>query len=380
MLILAALLSIVPPQIGEKEPVEVPVLPQFYRKPNHAPVLSEIRTKVAVTSLQAASDQSVDLPLPNDYSGQTVIAFKVTVKPESRLKDWKVVSRSKGLNVVLHVDLSKERGEAEVSYAAKVLVPGYEVVRTQRKNFKDWLLASDFVQKSDPGVIALGKSLIEGTKERSDFVAKAVLWVAKNHVNQGQSAVNAADARLYGGNSLGRASLCAAILRSQNVPARLIAYAPSWAENFEAEHWLTEYETEDGSWQMVDPFVGLLDPPRNTVCVLDIPSLEEEYISKGQASAGDIPVFSAPSLSPQLKWATLLGQDPVMSIRRIKSFPPPSGSRLMVSAKRRSLKVAEAWSRSQNTWIDDQELSAVIAKGPVNLALYLEGRPTLPDR
>jgi len=368
-------------QYGPRLPIEKPVRPEFYLPPSRRPTLSEISMRVVVLRSEASSSNTVTFPVPSDYSGQTVIGFKVTCSPPTALKSWSRVTRPDGLNSVVNIALYPGAGSATVGYQAQCVTPPEGVVRLQRKNYRDWLASSIRVQSTDPEIAALSKRLQIGTKSRDEIVGRVVKWVAGNKMRQdltpGRS--DAKTALFSGGDSLGRANLCAAILRAGLVPASVVAAIPAWAERMEAESWIVECWTDDGNWQMVDPTVGIQSVARNSEIVLAISSVTDENqdISDQSTARADAPKLSIPEVSSNL---SISRGSFATTLHVIRSFPPQSGPRLMIAAHRRTEKVFQSAGNGQDSWIEDAILQRVLKRGPINLALYLDGQPTLANR
>jgi len=369
---------------GEETPADKPVRPEFFRPPTKRPILSEISTRVHVAATADGQTGVVTLPVPSDYSGQTVVAFRVQTEPPSALKSWKWITRPDGLNPVVKATVAAGPKGIAVGYTALTILPGEGVVRTQSKNFSPWLGSSARVQSTDPEIATLAKKLHVGADSRSAFVGRVVKWVATNKLRQNLSPgiSNSKSALNSGGDSLGRANLCAAILRAGGIAARTLATIPTWAERMDAEWWIVEYWSDDGNWQMIDPTVGIQHPSRNSAVVLSISSVADENESLARASAlrPDAPVLTTPEISARLTWSTPASEEPTTTIRVIKVFPNRSGGRLLMTAFRRNKKVVQSAQNGQSEWIDEGILQKVIAKGPINLALYLDGQPTMPDR
>ncbi len=382
MLFLAAILAVNSLQVGEKLPAEHPVLPQFYRPPSHGPTLVELSTRVKVGSKTAGSSGTVTLPIPSEYSGQTTIEFRVDCVPNTALKSWRIADRNEGINRAVQISVSPGPEGAVVSFSARVLAPGFEVVRTQRRDFKDWLNPSLCVQSKDSEILELAHKLSVDKPQRSTFVDRVVTWVATNHKGQfvasGDS--DALSSLQSGGDCLARANLCAAILRSVGIPARTIAYFPTWADGLEAQWWLTEYGTDQENWEMVDPTVGIHRPVRNSAIVLAIPSVQDENRSTSKEVPLGVngPLGTTPSISPELEWLSNEVGKRLSSIHLIRTFRPQSGAKLMTSAYRRCQKVMQSGRAGLPEWFDESAFNSALALGPNNLALFMDGRPTLP--
>lgn len=342
---------------------------QYFRPPTHQPVLCEVGMKVTVRPVNGTVG-TITLPTPSGYSGQTVIAYKVECNPPGALKDWHCESRSNGLNECLVAHVSPDAVGATVTYTARLLLPGAPVWRTQLKDFDAWSQSSALVQSQDPEIVTIAKKLKSESSSSNDFINRVVKFVAANKLGHESPSgrFDAKSALAEGGNSLARASLCAAILRSQGVAARTIAAAPTWAEKTEAEQWLVECQSEDGNWAMIEPTVGLQYPARDWFAVLDIPSVLDE-------STASLPKGSGVEPSPGL---SIAGQ-PTSWIKVLHAYPGPSGSRLMHGAFRRSLIVMAAARRGQSSWYDEGQFADAASRGPTNLALFIDGQPTMPS-
>jgi hypothetical protein len=354
------ILSLLLAQGGETTPPETPVRPELFAKPTYGTVLCDVAMRAKVRATEASKVGTVTMPVPSDYSGQCVIGFRVQVQPESALVSWRWRHRPDGLNRVVEVQLKPGTGDATVSYTARMLVQGFYVVRTQRKNFGDWLGPTAAVPADDPKVIEVASRLREKNQDLDVFVGKALRWAATAPVEGKQE-------------PLRRAEICAAVLRASKIPARLVAIVPRVPNGKSMQEWRVEYRADEGMWKAIDPFVGLQNPVRNSAAILTIASRMDE--SHGPAS----PAFSVPEISSELRWAAGNATTPLTEMTLIKDFPRAAMSRLMPAGNRWSVKVDAAAVKGDTVWIDDPTLRRVLARGATNLALYLDGRPTFPD-
>lgn len=347
MVVLAALLSIGFVQTSELAPYETPVRPEFFRPPTYGPSLSEISMRVRL-----GSTGLVELPVPNEFSGQTVVSFRVKTEPPAALQSWHLDKSANGLNTLLWATVASPGNEVVLTYEARIILPGFEVTRTQDKDYKPWLPASATVQSTDPAIISLSKSLQDPNQSRADYVNRVVKWVASNKVRQNLTpeAVDAKSAITSGGESLARANLCTALLRAAKIPARTVSHIPIWAGKSDAKFWHTEYWSDDNDWQMVDPTVGISHPVRNSMIELAI----------------------ADGSDTSLKAET--------AIHLLRTYPRSTGARLMMGAYHRSKQVFDSAAKGKSEWYDDALFKSVVAKGPINLALFLDGKPMMPGR
>ena len=354
-------------QGGEMAPPETPVRGQYFVKPTYGPVLCDVGMRVRVTGKGQAG--VVTMPIPSDYSGQTVVGFRVTTQPPQALLGWTWRNRADGLNRVAEVHVQPGAGNVTVSYTARMLIPGFNVLRTERKDFKNWLGETVSVPSTNADWVEVSKKLQEGKPTPDEFMIRVVKWVA--NLNLGS-----ADAD----QPLKRAEICAAIFRAAKIPARLVAEVPRVANRKFSIHWRVEIQSDERTWQAVDPLVGVSYPVRNSAAVLAIPSRKDE--SHGPiASAFDpsAPSFSTPEISSELAWAAG-GGNRLTELTVIRTFPMANGARVMAAAYHRSLLLADVARKGEGMWIEDAILRHVLLKGATNLALYLDGKPTMPDK
>ncbi|MDR3691878.1 MAG: transglutaminase-like domain-containing protein [Fimbriimonas sp.] len=370
-MVLLALLSIFQvPQTIDREPKEEPVYPQFYHRPTHGPTLSEFIMRLPVNSRRPGVAGIVTFPAPSNYSGQTLVSFAVFCQPANALKGWAWRDRKDGLNSVIEAQVAPDANGAVVGYSAKVLLPSEPVLRTMVRQFKPWLGSTLCVQASDPKVKSLAIHLKEGNSDTDEFVHRTVMWVAKNKPSL-DSSLNGWDATSGlsgGGNSLNRANLCAAILRAAGVAARTVAYLPTWVRGAFAEQWLTEYWSDNGSWSMIEPTLGVVHPARNTAIVLAIAGKEDEDQASDslptRAANTGTPLLSTPQVSSELEVSSSSMNLKTTEIYFLKSFPKQSEPRVMSSGFRRSLRVRAAARLGRNSELDEQATLNAISKNP----------------
>lgn len=376
MAIFALLLGLSLVQRGEQKPAEIPVRPELFRPSVRGVTLSEITFRARVESSQPGSEGYVLFPVPSDYSGQRVVSMRVQADPPAALKSWRWEPRPDRLNYLVRTDIAPTAGPVEIKISLRVLAPNEGVIRTQHKDFADWMEQSALVQSKDPEILALAKTLQEPSQNRTSFAGRVAKWVAANKVRQDQmpGVSDAKSALAGGGDSLGRANLCAAVLRSVGIPARTIAMVPTWAERIEGENWLTEYWSEEGDWDMVDPNVGLKEPARDSIIVLAISSIADEnrHPNDSHSFRPDAPKLTTPEVSPNLKWSEPKTARRLTSIRVVYGFPGPGGPRLLLAGYHLYQRVTEAAAHGRSVWVDDNAVKNAIKKGATSLALLFE--------
>jgi hypothetical protein len=124
--------------------------------------------------------------------------------------------------------------------------------------------------------------------------------------------------------------------------------APSRTAKGDVLRWFAEYESEDGTWEAIDPTVGLVHPARNSFTVLSILPLSEEK--------------TKPS------W---LVRSVVANVRVLEAFPETSGGRVMSAGFVRSKQVVDQARLGQSAWFDENAFNDSLINGPVAFALYL---------
>ena len=321
--------------------MRVPVLPQYYRPTTQGPTVSEITFRVKVASRSLGQSGVLELPVPSQFSGQTIVSFRVQSEPENAMRFWQMRPRDDGENTYLRINLKPFKGEVVVSYSARVIVPGFEVNRTQKKDFDSFMGPTATVQSSDPKIVTLAQQLKSGKPPHDEARGPhfEMEW-PENRTGEvhGTGKCDALSALSSGGDSLGRANLCTAILRASGIAARTVAYIPTWAENMDAEWWLTQCEGDDGNWDMVDPTVVAFQfPARNAIIVLAIASRADENVisSPWTVLRPGAPKMSTPELSPDLRRVHQRSDPPVTSTQFASNVPAwQSGARLMGGAFR----------------------------------------------
>ena len=371
-------------QGGETVPPQHPVRPQFYVAPAYGPMLAEIKSTVRVMSRGGSQLQTVFMPVPSSYSGQTTIDFDVQVQPSNALIGWKVKERPDGLNRIAEVEVAPGDGEVSVTALSRVLVPGFEVLRNQKKDFYLWQGPTVSVQSDSPKILEQANELAKGLSDRSKLVERIVKWSATVHKDEVRDLKNddAMTTLQYGGDALGRSNLCAALLRALKIPARIVGYFPNWAARMEAQSWGVQYQSDEGVWATIDPFVGIQFPVRNSAVIMSISSrIDESHgVPNPSALLPKAPSYSTTELSGELQWAESNRSIRHTEIRPIRVFPRASGARLMFAGYRRSLRVFALTKKGIPDWHSEAEMQRVMRKGPINLALFLDGQPTFPDR
>ena len=373
------LLTWVPLQ-REKEVKETPVFPQLYHAPTHGPTLSEYTLRVPVMVKENGKTGTVTFPAPSDYSGQVVVSLKVESQPPSALKSWKWQDRADKLNSTIVATVAPEGKGAWITYTAQVLCPPEPVYRTMLKPNQEWQTSTACVQSTDPEIKALAEKLKEGTKDQSEYVDRVTMWVARNTGQKGEqfTSLDAKRGLKCGGSCTNRANLCAALLRADGIPARTVAHMPTWAVGKFYQHWLTEYWTEDGSWSMVEPTIGVKHPARNTVIVLAISTTEDESKAFDKQhlkfSMPGSPYLSLAEVSPGLFSADLSQDDAINEVHLLKTFPNQSTPRIMTAGYRRSLKVKEAAKAGKSMAYEQTQVLQSIAKGPGEFSMLLDGK------
>jgi hypothetical protein len=367
-MVLVAVLALLEPNfLDEIPPKEVPVKAQFYYPRSYGPSLSEVGMHVNVVSRNSHDDGVLTMPVPSDYSGQTVINFKVEANPPSALKSWKWVLRPDGLNRVVEIVLNPSASEVNVGYSARVLAPSFPVLRTQHKNFKDWIGPTTSISSDDPQAITLAQELSEDKPERDEFVGRVVRSVAAL-----PGFTTSPELSNY---AMKRAYLCAAVLRSQKIPARLVAGIPIWGQGYDAESWWVEYPSQEGNWVIIDPLAGIHYPSRNSLYVLAIPSRRDESKAASNFSAvlPAAPALSTPEISSGLRWAKRRPLEKHTSVHLFGTYSRSTNARLMPAAVTKSQKLTPGFLKGEGYWIDDGKFNRILMGGPIDLALFMDG-------
>lgn len=356
-------------QGNEIPPPEAGIRPIYHWPATYGPTLSDVSMKVRVAAKVMGQTGEVNLPIPSDYSGQAVIAFRLQVEPISALKSWRWVKRPDGLNRVVNVTLSPQVADVTVSYDARVLSQGFPLLRTQGKQFKEWLGGTATVDCDNADVRKIAEQLRSSKPDRDEFAGRVVQWVAQMKDFRPHAGI--------GSESLARANYCGSILRAAHIPARIVSYVPIWAQGLDAEVWLTEYQSDDGNWTMVEPLSGIRHTTRNSAIVLSISSRRDEShsVDNPHALLPSAPTLSTPEISSELRWGSWKSSERHTLIHVLKVFPRASNARLMPTARKKEREISPLFFKGVDKWFDEVQFAKIIAKGPINLALYLDGQP-----
>ena len=290
------------------------------------------------------------MPVPLDYTGQKVVGFRVQAQPATNLRSWRW--RVEGLNRYVEVELA-DTTPTTVTWDANVLAPIETVVRTQDKNFSLWKGWSPLVAKD--AKTGRDAKRFRNDNEPHEAIAR---WTAGRLLASTAGSTSKA-ALKQGGDPLGRAALCAAMLRSNKVGARLVQYV-STVGAFAGPGWMTEGQTTTGRWQEVEPYIGLTVPERNSFAVMDIVALSDEAIPA--------PFKSVPWVSAGAVEAYTLSGKP------LTGFPAPAAGRVLSSAYIRAEKVAVAASKSESVWDEESVLLQAAKAGLLPFCRLMDGQ------
>lgn len=378
---------------------EQPVWPQYYVRPIHGVSVSGIDVTVRVTGRSG----SITVPVPSHFEGQTTVSLSVHTDPAGALRSWRWIDRPDGLNSVVQAQIAPELHLATLTVHATVLSPVDTVLRLQPRANKPWLAPSPCVQSEDPAIVRAARVFRHEEVGQDEEPRQVVRWVAL-HVPRSETAlpVDAKQGLASGGNSLAHANLCAAMLRSLGIPARTACTMLTWAPAMYCPYWLVQYWGEDGSWQFVDPMIGLTEPMRNSIVLLSIAGPDDEaksfragrlpgvrpgtpYLSVPEVT-GDLvgsaidEAMSAGSISPGSVSAGSVspgsGGSPSalqFGLHFYRTFPFSAGARVLTAGYRRSSRVIAAARQGHQLPLDDAELQRTLAD-PERFAVFLDSK------
>jgi Transglutaminase-like superfamily len=393
MLIATAILGLILGQTPNPHPkIERPVWPQYYVRPTHGVSVSSVDISVKVSGICG----TIAVPLPSRYEGQTPISLSVQAEPPSSMKHWRWIDRSDGLNSVIEAEVAPVDKPTTLTVHATVLCPIDTVLRLQPRLNKPWLAPSPCVQAEDSEIRILAKRTRHEGHEGGGqelipekTVPTVVRWVALNLPREDSSGpVDAKHALSSGGDSLSHANLCVAILRAKGVPARTVCALLTWAPAIYAPYWLVEYwSNEEGSWQFVDPTIGLLEPLRNSIVVLAISGPEDEAKSFSANRLPGVrpgtPYLSVPEISGDLRGSPMDGfvtsapSRPArafqLGLHYYRTFSFSAGARILTAGYRRWARVLEAAQHGHQIPLSESEVEKAV-KNPGDFARLLDSK------
>ncbi|RYG34734.1 hypothetical protein EON81_14760 [bacterium] len=268
--------------------------------------LVELKGKFQTVGYAATQTPKVTFPLPRNYRGQVPLSFEMKVKPENALVSGRVVEGKCGDRVVeLSLKPMKEGKKVDMEWSTIVFADASEreaMKLPEAVPFPDryprevqpWLISSIYVEATDSRIVTAAApfkrndvvATIKGTLAGSQEILRRQSGMATD-----LSSLQALD---KAGSCTSNANLLAALLRANNVPARILAGYPTWSERPLQTHYIVEAYVPTYGWYPLESTLGTAGWPCSEMPIVSI--VPVEYENKG---------IRRPGIAPGVPYLTL---------------------------------------------------------------------------
>lgn len=218
------------------------------------------------------SAQQMAIPIPLAFECQTPISLNVHLEPESLVS--KIEIRKKQSNFMLLVEFNNMNTGDEVIFEWKcpVLIWNCKSSSECRENSKVdnaededikklYLSATKSVQIDHPDIQSKAAEIRRGCNKATDIIKGVIEFQQKlrrefmqMHKKTGKS-LDAVTALKNIGSCTGAANLVAALLRANQIPARILATHPTWFPGHQM-HYIVECFIDSEGWVWLESTIG----------------------------------------------------------------------------------------------------------------------------
>ena len=226
-------------------------------------VQADLHGKFSVLAYEGENAAKLEFPLPRDYRGQVPIGFQLQVKPANVVASKRIVVGKTGDTIVqLKFIPLKPKQQFEIEWKGQVMVDVNEhfgrtdtpisFPATFPEETQDWMKASAFIQSDDPRIKKAASNY------KRDDVFKTIDAVLAGMVSitskaRGQiTECSSVTALTKQGSCTSNANLCAALLRANGIPARILAGYPTWAHVPYQTHYIVEAYVPSVGWYPIE--------------------------------------------------------------------------------------------------------------------------------
>lgn len=270
------------------------------------PGLYQAHGKVKINT-QSDADAIRLVPMPLSYREQAPVGYSLTVEPPGRLRSATMYEDKPGNWVmrlaIAHPEAGVENAPVVVEWESLVLVAPSSFADVPKvaaypdawpEEAKPWLASTLCVQSSHERIRAIAKE-IRGESDDVMHVIDATLKRTKTIYEQQSGrcmnldAVNALDKQ---GSCTSCANLVAALLRANDIPARILAGYPAWSGPLQT-HYIVEAYVPGYGWYPIESTMLQAPWPRHQQIQVSIvpPEYEEKSAMRPQI-AGGVPYLS----------------------------------------------------------------------------------------
>lgn len=275
-----------------KQVVEQPLPSQM-----NAPGIAYAEGNYILSASQRIKFCTMTFPLPIAYNMQAPISFEFQTEPEGRIYQWHV--KTCGIHnwmaeIIFH---AIEAGETlKFSWNSYVLLGDKESCSIPDKieigskelpdETKQWLTPTVSVQSNHPEIRNKAQELRQSSNNLLELVQKVVQFTWALQVKDFKT-VDALEALHKGGGCTSRANLAAALLRANQIPARLLATYPTWSAPLQTHYIVEAYASKYG-WFWIEPMLGkiFMKPYTNIVVSVIEPADEQASFAPGWGMRG----------------------------------------------------------------------------------------------
>jgi len=227
------------------------------------PGLFEAKGAFNYTATQSVGETKILIPIMLAYREQVPLNYHFTATPQEKVKATRVYEDKPG-NYVAEVTLAPMKANESVAIEWKSLglagersfksVPANAPIPTKwPEEVKPWLNSTTSVQSADPKIQKVAREIRGGEKDVLKIIAATLARTTQIYAQQqGRcTSLDAVQALEKQGSCTSNANLVAALLRANNIPARILAGYPLWSGPLQT-HYIVEAYVPDYGWYPIE--------------------------------------------------------------------------------------------------------------------------------
>lgn len=227
------------------------------------PGLVEAHGAFTYTAAAAVGETKVLIPLMLDYREQVPLNYRFTVTPKTALKKTRIYEDRPG-NYVAEITLGalKAKDEVEIDWKSLQLVGKRSFAGVPKKapmpsqwpaEALPWLKSTVSVQAKDPSIQKVAKEIRGSETDVLKIISATMSRTTQIYQNQkGRcTSLDAVQALEKQGSCTSCANLVAALLRANNIPARILAGYPLWSGPLQT-HYIVEAYVPSYGWYAIE--------------------------------------------------------------------------------------------------------------------------------
>jgi hypothetical protein len=311
-------------------------------------LVSRMAEKLGLATKKPDDEQvknaNVLIPLPLAYRQQVPVTYELAVNPPEAATSVTIYQDTPHNHVAkVSVALSSKRDKVDIKFRSLVLVgpssfsdvpDRVEIPDQWPEECQPWLTSTWCVDSQNEKIQALSKEIRDDTDDVMTIIAGVQKQASTTFVNaQGQAKdLTAVEALTGRGSCTSNANLVAALLRANNIPARVVAGYPSWSGPLQTHYIVEAYVPQFGWYPIESSLCKSPWPNEYQVNVAIIPPKYESVELAGarpQAAAG-VPYLSLTEMPDAPSGITVNGTvDPAKNCdhqcKMVRKFPSDDG-------------------------------------------------------